>query len=193
MLFLRIYLLTGLLAHKAVWEILKRRQADFAWNKAASSNKPNLTLQVVKAVKIAILLGIAVQTLLPDIFPISQEPLVFRIAGVLIYSAGLLIAIRGRTELGSNWSDIENAKVLRDQAVVSSGLYRLIRHPIYVGDLLLLFGLELALNSWLVLGVLLLAPVVLMQAVREEKKLLRALPGYEAYCASTKRFIPFIV
>jgi protein-S-isoprenylcysteine O-methyltransferase Ste14 len=196
MLFLRIYLLAGLFVHKAVWEILKRRPGSVSVGKSEQSKsgeKPPLPLQLVKAVKVVILLGIAVQTLLPDILPISQVPFVLRVAGTLIYTAGLLIAIRGRAELGTNWSDIETARILRDQTVVSSGLYRLIRHPIYVGDLLLLLGLELALNSWLVLGVLLLAPVVLMQAIREEKKLARALPGYEEYCASTKRFIPFIV
>jgi protein-S-isoprenylcysteine O-methyltransferase Ste14 len=199
MLLLRIYLLGGLLVHKAVWEILKRRQRGCLSAKESTSSKlkkpaaGGLPVEAVKAVKIAILLAIAAQTLLPDILPISGEPLVLRIAGTLIYTAGLLIAIRGRTELGGNWSDIESAQVLREQAVVSNGPYRLIRHPIYVGDLMLLFGLELALNSWLVAGILLLAPLVLRQAVREEKKLARALPGYQAYCANTKRFIPFVV
>ncbi len=189
MLFLRIYLLGGLLVHKAVWEVLKRRQTiEFA-----KPGRSSLKVQAVKAVKIAILLAIAVQTLLPDVLPLTSDPLVLRIAGTLIYSAGLLIAIRGRTELGGNWSDIEVARVLNKQRVVSNGPYRLIRHPIYVGDLMLLLGLELALNSYLVLGVLLLAPIVLRQAVEEEKKLARALPGYEAYCANTKRFIPFVV
>jgi protein-S-isoprenylcysteine O-methyltransferase Ste14 len=188
MLFLRIYLLAGLVAHKAVWEILKRRPQSLQPRAPRS-----LFVQLVKVVKVAILLGIALQTFLPDILPLSSEPFMLRLAGALIYTAGLLIAIRGRTELGINWSDIETAKVLSDQSVVSSGLYRLIRHPIYVGDLIMLFGLELALNSWLVFGVLLLMPVVLRQAIREEEKLIRSLPGYEAYCASTKRFIPFIV
>jgi len=196
MLFLRIYLLAGLVVHKAVWEILKRRSAHAAsvnCRPPKTAGPRALPLQLVKAVKVAILLGIAAQTLLPDILPISQDPIMLRIAGTLIFTAGLVIAVRGRVELGANWSDIEAAKVLTNQAVISSGLYRLIRHPIYVGDLLLLFGLELALNSWLVLGVLLLAPAVLWQAVREEKKLVRALPGYQDYCTNTKRFIPFIV
>jgi protein-S-isoprenylcysteine O-methyltransferase Ste14 len=199
MLVLRIYLLSGLLAHKAVWEILKRRQkggiANFesTFRKAEKPSRREVLISAVKAVKIAILLAIAVQTLLPDILPISQEPMLLRIAGTLIYSAGLIIAIRGRTELGTNWSDIEAARVSHQHAVVSNGPYRLIRHPIYVGDLMLLFGLELALNSWLVLGALLLAPVVLGQAVREEKKLVQVLPGYQAYCANTKRFIPFVI
>src|SRR5215510_2960913 len=120
MLFLRIYLLAGLVVHKAVWEILKRRPQGSQPGAQRSS-----FVKLVKAVKIVILLGVAVQTLLPDILPISNEPFMFRVAGALIYTAGLLIAIRGRTELGSNWSDIETAKILNDQAVVSSGLYKL--------------------------------------------------------------------
>jgi protein-S-isoprenylcysteine O-methyltransferase Ste14 len=98
-----------------------------------------------------------------------------------------------RLQLGSNWSDIETAKVLRDQAVVAIGVYRYIRHPIYVGDLLLLIGLQLSLNSWLVIAALLISPVVLWQAITEEKMLVESLPGYGAYCMRTKRFIPFVV
>ena len=60
----------------------------------------------------------------------------------------------------SNWSDIETAEVLCEHAVVSHGVYRYVRHPIYIGDIALLVGLELALNSWLVLGALAIAPIV---------------------------------
>ncbi len=191
MILLRIYLLAGLIAHKAVWEVLKRR-------KAPSTEKPapqdqSLMVKVVKLVKVAILLGIVAQTMLPEIFPISPEPFLLRVAGVALYTAGLLIAVIARFQLDSNWSDIETAKVLSHQAVVSNGIYGYIRHPIYVGDLLLLLGLELSLNSWLVMGVALLTPVVLFQATLEEKKLISVLPGYEHYCRNTKRFIPFVI
>jgi protein-S-isoprenylcysteine O-methyltransferase Ste14 len=200
MLLLRIYLLGGLLAHKAVWEILKRRKESRVSDLGSTSmesGKPltwqQLSVWAVKTVKIAILLGIVVQTLLPDILPISQEPLLLRIAGTLIYTAGLWLAIRSRRELGNNWSDIEAARIGDQQFTVKKGPYRFIRHPIYVGDLLLLVGLQLALNSWLLIGILLLIPVVLVQAVREEEKLVRSLPDYAAYCSSTKRFIPFVI
>lgn len=200
MLIVRIYLLTGLILHKALWELLKRPGRFVGVDDAAPSRdglpartQKSMAIQLVKAIKVAILLGIAAQTLLPEILPMSSDPLALRVFGVLIYTSGLFIAIRGRLELGTNWSDIESARVSHEQAVVANGLYRFIRHPIYVGDLLLLLGLELSLNSWLVLGVLLLIPVVLLQAVREEKKLSRTLPGYQDYCAQTKRFIPFVV
>jgi protein-S-isoprenylcysteine O-methyltransferase Ste14 len=88
---------------------------------------------------------------------------------------------------------VEEAQVLPEQQVVSSGIYGYIRHPIYTGDLLLLAGLELALNSWLVLGVLAPLVMVVRRAKAEEAILSRALPEYADYTARTKRFIPFVV
>lgn len=191
MIFLRLYLLAGLIAHKAVWEILKRRKAP-STAKPAPKTQP-MAVQLVKAVKVAILLGIVAQTMLPEILPISQQPFLLRVVGVVVYTAGLLIAVIARFQLDNNWSDIETAQVLSHQQVVSNGIYGYVRHPIYVGDILLLFGLELSLNSWLVLGVALMTPVILLQAAREEKKLVETLPGYDIYCRNTKRFIPFVV
>jgi protein-S-isoprenylcysteine O-methyltransferase Ste14 len=87
----------------------------------------------------------------------------------------------------------KHAQVGQQQEVVSNGIYRYIRHPIYAGDLLLLFGFELALNSWLVFAIMLLVPVVLRRAVLEEKLLATRLRGYDSYARRTKRFIPFVV
>jgi len=190
MIFLRFYLLAGLIAHKALWEALKRRSAN---DRAIKRERRPVRIKLVKGVKIAILFGVVAQTMAPDILPITSSPFSLRVIGVLIYTAGLIIAMLGRVQLGSNWSDIEAARALPNHAVVSHGLYRYIRHPIYVGDLLLLAGLELSLNSWLALAVGLLAPVVLRMAVREEKMLAASLPGYKSYCAQTKRFIPFVL
>jgi len=195
MVLLRLYLLAGLVAHKLVWELLKRRGGPPTH--VAAKPKSSLLVQAIKAVKIAILLGIAAQTVLPTILPIfpegTQGAVAVRAAGILLYTAGLALAVGSRLQLGSNWSDIETAKVLERQHVVERGVYSLIRHPIYVGDILLLWGLELALDSWLVVGVALLTTVVLAQAIREERMLERNLPGYTDYCARTKRFIPYVV
>jgi len=186
---LRLYLLVGLLLHKAVWEVMKRNRGVRADAKPAPRS---LQVTLVKAAKVGILLGILVQTMLPDILPLSSDPQGLRIAGAILYTAGLAIAIAGRVQLGDNWLDIETAGVKQRQTVVSRGIYRFIRHPIYAGDLLLLAGLELALNSWLILFVALLTPVVLRQAIREEQMLVSTLPGYNSYCRRTKRFIPYV-
>jgi protein-S-isoprenylcysteine O-methyltransferase Ste14 len=83
--------------------------------------------------------------------------------------------------------------VLPEHSLVQHGLYRYVRHPIYTGDLLMLAGLQLALNSWLVLAVALAAVVVVRQSRVEEAMLARHMPGYPVYRARTKRFIPFVV
>lgn len=186
MLILQIYLFLGLILHKVVWEVLRMNGREKPVETAS------LSVTAVKALKVAILLGILVQIWLPDIFPISTEPYLLRAGGAAIYTLGLLTAIAARFQLGDNWANIETGQVLSQQAVVSQGIYSYVRHPIYVGDLLLLLGLELALNSWLVLGVFALAPIVLLKAIKEERMLVAALPGYGAYCERSKRFIPFI-
>lgn len=196
MLILCSYLLAGLVAHKVLWEVLKRRGPS-----ATKSGRP-LSLLLVKGVKIAILLGILTQTALPllaktglpaEILPLSTEPFRMRVLGVILYTVGLLTAILGRIHLGKSWADIETPRAAEERAAVSHGVYAYIRHPIYSGDLLLLLGLELALNSWLVLGAVALIPVVFYRAVKEEKLLAEQLPGYDAYIKRTKRFIPFVV
>jgi protein-S-isoprenylcysteine O-methyltransferase Ste14 len=192
MILLRAYLMAGLVAHKLVWEWLKRRQIQTS-STAAIGDAP-LRVRAAKLAKLLVLGGILLQTVTPwEWLPIAGDSRVHVAIGVVVYTIGLLLAIAARVELGGNWSDIEAAQVLSHQTVVNRGVYRYVRHPIYVGDLLLLAGLELALNSWLVLGVLLLAPFVLARALREEELLKQSLAGYREYCRTSKRFIPFVV
>lgn len=187
---LKIYLLAGLIFHKALWEILKRRQGGAETASETTASPGN---RLVKLVKLMILAAIIAQTVLPDFLPISDEPLMLRLTGLCIFTLGLLTAISARVQLGNNWSDIEDGKIANEHAVVSQGIYGYIRHPIYTGDILLLLGLELCLNSWLVLGLVLLVPVVVVQTIKEEQKLVGALPEYADYIRRTKRFIPFVV
>ena len=155
--------------------------------------RSSLVVRTVKLAKIAVLLLLFVQTLFLDAFPISEDPLVLRLVGILLFLVGLATALVGRWQLGNNWVDLEDYQVVPQQVVVATGVYRYIRHPIYAGDLLLLTGLKLALNSWLVLSVSLLAFAVIRQSVAEEMLLSRALGGYDSYRQTTKRFIPFVV
>ena len=188
MLVLQIYLFLGLVLHKVIWEVLRIRRGT-----TGQSASPQHGVTLVKLVKVAILLGILVQVWLPDVLPISMQPEIIRVIGTSLFSLGLLTAIAARIQLGDNWSNIETGQVLQDQGVVDKGLYGYVRHPIYTGDLLLLIGLELALNSWLVVGAVALCPIVMWKAIKEEQMLLRDLAGYVEYQQRTKRFIPFVV
>jgi protein-S-isoprenylcysteine O-methyltransferase Ste14 len=182
----RIYLLSGLVFHKAVWEIMKRRVRT-----GAPQESPAPGARVLSALKIAILAAIVVQTQLPDVLPITDTPRNLRLAGLILYTAGLLIAVSARIQLGRNWSDIEKSFLTDRHLLVVRGLYGFVRHPIYTGDVMLLAGLELALNSWAIATVIPLVLYVRMQAVKEERRLLDSLPGYDQYYRRTSRFIPF--
>jgi len=184
---LRLLLLLGMVLHKGVWEVLKRRNP--------LQPKPRVTpaLAVIKGAKIIALAGLGVQTVVPAVLPILSEPMILRLAGSLLFAAGLVLAVTARLQLGRQWSDIECGSVGADPKIVESGVYRFIRHPIYTGDLLLVAGLELALNSWLVLAIIPLALAVFLKARSEEQALARRLSGYHEYQSRTKRFVPFLI
>jgi protein-S-isoprenylcysteine O-methyltransferase Ste14 len=144
-------------------------------------------------VKVLVLLFLVGQTAILDVLPIDAEPGLLRGLGLVLFLCGLAMAVSARLQLGRNWVDLEEYRLLPGQALVARGLYRYVRHPIYAGDIMLLAGLELALRSWLVLAIVPLAILVIRQARAEEGLLLRSLPGYAEYCRRTKRFIPLLV
>jgi protein-S-isoprenylcysteine O-methyltransferase Ste14 len=190
MMLFRFYLLGGLILHKALWVVMKRRSRA---GRATERKVHSLRIRLVRAVKLVILLLLVAQVFLPDVLPILEEPVALGLVGGILYTLGLATALAGRVQLGASWSDIEVGEIAMNRQIVSQGVYRYIRHPIYVGDLLLLLGLELSLNSWLVAAAAALVPPVLLRAVQEEKALGRTFGDYAAYARRTKRFIPFVV
>lgn len=189
-MYLRLVLFLGLVAHKLVWEILKRGQG-VPKPKKQTGTKP--LARILKLGKIVVLAFLLVQTLFLRVFPIAKNPKHLRIAGVIIYLTGLVTAITGRIQLGKNWVELEDYQVLQEQSLVTNGIFRYVRHPIYAGDFFLILGLELALNSWLVLGVIPLLAVIVRQVLAEEALLSQVFREYEAYRQRSKRFIPFLL
>lgn len=187
---LRAYLFSGLALHKIVWEVMKRGPAR---PNAQAPAAKSASLTLVKAAKVGILLGLFAQLFLPAVLPITSDPKNLQLAGVIVFTFGLAIALLARVALGNNWSDIEIGRVKDDHALVNRGVYRYVRHPIYTGDLAMLVGFELCLNSWLVIAVVAIAIPTISRAIREEKVLAKSVSGYEAYCLQTKRFIPFVI
>ena len=186
---LRIALFLGLVLHKLLWEFLKKRGRIPAVQ-CPSTGLP--AKRFVKPLKKLVLAFLIIQTLFLDLLPIAAEPSILRLWGTVIYFTGLSTALLGRLQLGKNWVDIEDYQVLPEQSLTTGGIYRYIRHPIYTGDIVLLVGLELALNSWLVLAVIVPLVITVKQALAEEALLRQAFPSYQAYCDRTKRFIPFV-
>ena len=80
------------------------------------------------------------------------------------------------------------------QPVVSTGVYGIVRHPMYAGALLLLVATPLALGSfWGLLADLAAVPALIWRLIDEERILKRDLPGYVDYCRRVRnRLIPEI-
>lgn len=85
-------------------------------------------------------------------------------------------------------------EVQEKQTVVSTGLYGIVRHPMYTATLLLFLSMPLILGSLLSFLVFLAYPVIIAKRIRNEEALLMAdLPGYAAYRQKVRwRLIPFI-
>ena len=186
---LRMTLFLGLVLHKLLWELMRKGVRKPAVQHLFTGLSAKVFVKPLKALALAFFLF---QTLFLNIFPIAGDPSALRFWGTLVYFLGLGTAILGRVQLDQNWIDLEDYQVLPEQSLTTKGIYRYIRHPIYTGDIVLLTGLELALNSWLVLAVIVPLVIAVKQALAEEVLLAQVFATYPDYCKRTKRFIPFV-
>jgi len=85
-------------------------------------------------------------------------------------------------------------KVEKGQTVVDSGLYGIVRHPMYAATVLLFLMIPLILGSWYALIAIAFYPAIIIVRLKDEEALLtRELPGYAAYKQKVRyRLIPFI-
>lgn len=85
-------------------------------------------------------------------------------------------------------------EVDEEQKVISTGLYGMVRHPMYVGVMIMYIPTPLALGSyWGLIPFALLPLSLALRILNEEKVLKENLDGYKAYCQKTKyRLIPYI-
>jgi protein-S-isoprenylcysteine O-methyltransferase Ste14 len=117
----------------------------------------------------------------------------FQSMGLFLCIAGAAIACWARHLLGANWSATVQLK--DDHQLIMRGPYRLIRHPIYSGLLLLFLGNAVLVGDWR--GLLAVAIVFLSfwRKLRLEERWLSQLFGetYRQYLARTKALIPALL
>ena len=121
-------------------------------------------------------------------YPLHPVPYV---AGVVTLAVGLYLFHRSHADLGTNWSI--TLEVREGHRLVTEGVYRLVRHPMYLALFLYSAGLALVLPNW-VAGPSYLAAFGLLFALRlgPEERLMREEFGadYDVYAARTKRLVP---
>lgn len=85
-------------------------------------------------------------------------------------------------------------RVQEGQRVVDTGLYGIVRHPMYSATVLLFLAMPLMLGAPIAFGVFLVCPLLIAQRIRHEERLLeQELEGYRAYQQKVRyRLIPFV-
>ncbi len=121
----------------------------------------------------------------------SDVPVVVVIITDIVILLGYLIIFRVFRENSYASRIIE---IDREQKVISTGLYGIVRHPMYLGVLIMYLPTPLALGSyWGLLPMALLPVTLVLRILNEEKVLSEKLEGYKHYCRKTKyRLIPYI-
>lgn len=109
-------------------------------------------------------------------------------SGILLLGYGLYAEVMRENAYLSRTVEIQE-----DQKVIDTGLYGIVRHPMYLATVLLYLSIPLVLGSWIAFGIFLLYPIGIVFRIRnEEKVLVEGLPGYAAYKQKVKyRLIPF--
>jgi protein-S-isoprenylcysteine O-methyltransferase Ste14 len=121
-------------------------------------------------------------------YPLHPIPL---LTGTLCLALGLWLFHRSHADLGTNWSI--TLEVHEKHQLVTQGIYRWVRHPMYMALLIYSLGQALVVPNWLA-GPSYGFAMILFLALRvgrEERMMLEEFgKDYETYMATTKRVIP---
>jgi protein-S-isoprenylcysteine O-methyltransferase Ste14 len=123
---------------------------------------------------------------------LASHSVIVAVVGALLYACGMALAVWARRYLGRNWGMPMTQRA--EPELVTSGPYRLIRHPIYFGLLIALAGTALVNNVLGLIVVAVLIPYFYYCGVIEERHLAAAFPNaYPEYRRKTKMLIPFLL
>lgn len=121
----------------------------------------------------------------------SKMPLWVTVASsvILLVSYGLYAEVMRENAYLSRTVEVQEG-----QKVVDTGLYGVVRHPMYAVTTLLFLSIPLVLGSWIAFVIFLVYPMLLVKRIKNEEEVLVAgLPGYREYQKKVKyRMIPFI-
>jgi protein-S-isoprenylcysteine O-methyltransferase Ste14 len=165
---------------------LIERRAQQGWSQETVREQKLIVKFISGASVIALLLSG-----LDHRFGWSHSPLWLTILSEAFILGGYLMVL---WVLKTNSFAASTVRVELGQRVISTGPYRIVRHPMYLAvDVLVLFT-PLALGSYFALPVFaFVIPLIVFRLLNEEKILRQQLPGYPEYCLRTRfRLVPFV-
>lgn len=154
-----------------------------------AENRP--AQRIIMTLTLALVVATFVLSALDHRFGWSQVPVWLVIVGNVLVAVGLSAA---QLVVVQNNYAAATVQVEADQPLVSTGLYGLVRHPMYTGAAVMMIGTPLALDSlWGLLGVVASAPVIAARIRDEEQMLTEELAGYPEYMATVRyRLVPHL-
>jgi len=166
-------------------ELLERR------TKAGAGAEKEKGQKVIQSFASLVFVAMFVVPALDHRFRWSQVPAWAAIGGDLLVVLGFVFVYRVFKENSFTSGVIE---VAAGQKLVTSGPYALVRHPMYLGSLVMLTGIPLGLGSlWGLLTVATMALVIVWRLLEEETFLVGHLAGYEEYRERVKyRLVPLV-
>lgn len=180
-LFVPILIMGTVLFIKAP-ELLKKR---------LNSKEKQATQRGVVGFSALIFLAVFIIAGLDYRFSWTRVPLTVKIVSVILFLASYAIYAEVMRENAFLSRTIE---VQENQVVVDTGLYGIIRHPMYAATIILFLSMPLILGSWIAFIVMLMYPLIIaIRILNEEKVLSEQLEGYVQYKQKVKyRIMPFI-
>jgi protein-S-isoprenylcysteine O-methyltransferase Ste14 len=159
--------------------------------KAGPAAEKERSQQLIQLLAAIAFIGILAVPSLDHRFAWSDVPIAVVIVGDILVAVGFFIVFLVFKENPFTAATID---VAGDQRVISTGPYAMVRHPMYSGALVMLFGTPLALGSWWGLLPFIVITVAIVVRLLDEEKFLGAnLPGYTEYRRKVRyRLIPFI-
>lgn len=147
--------------------------------------------RIIISATVLSVLAVLIVSALDHRFGWSTVPTAVVILGDVLVAAGLVAA---QAVVFQNSFAGASIRVEAEQHVVSTGLYGMVRHPMYTGTLVMMLGTPLALGSyWALLVAALCLPVLGLRISDEEKMLRSELDGYDEYTRKVRyRLVPYL-
>ncbi len=116
------------------------------------------------------------------------------VIGVVLLTLNIWLFYRSHADLGTNWS--KTLELREDHKLVTEGVYKTIRHPMYTAIFCYVIAQALLLPNWIAgpAGLVAFTTMYFLRVNREEKMMASKFGAdYASYCQRTKRVIPFII